>query len=216
LLRCAEFLEIPLRPLPLSCLPSLVMYMRLRLPLRQSGLTGGVLVYMQWFLFNHLNNVSLGFREKLSLKIGLVPNRELLFYQLFFKYLVMDFKQKHLFYIQNRQPFKLKCKTVTFSNDQIEILEKYGHWFQALTEGEIEPITELQHEFIKVAKKEKEPISTFEWAWFKYLFRLEYESQNKHIMKADYSLEDDSFYNRDMAKQQKGMMFKVIRDNHKE
>jgi hypothetical protein len=127
--------------------------MRLRLPLRQSGLTGGVLVYMQWFLFNHLNNVSLGFREKLSLKIGLVPNRELLFYQLFFKYLVMDFKQKHLFYIQNRQPFKLKCKTVTFSNDQIEILEKYGHWFQALTEGEIEPITELQHEFIKVAKK---------------------------------------------------------------
>jgi hypothetical protein len=67
----------------------------------------------------------------------------------------------------------------------------------------------------KLQKKEKEPISTFEWAWFKYLFRLEYESENKHIMDADYSLKDDSFHNRDMVKQQKSMMFKIMIDNHK-
>lgn len=127
----------------------------------------------------------------------------------------MNSKEKHLSFIRIKEPFKLKCRTVTFNTDQIEILEKYGHWFQALTDGEIEPITAMQKEFIKVAKKEKDPISTFEWAWFKYLFRLEYESENKHIVEGDYRLEEDSFYNRDMAKQQKGMMFKVMRDNHK-
>lgn len=127
----------------------------------------------------------------------------------------MEAKQKHLSFIRDKGPFLLKCKTVIFSSEEIEIIQKYGYWFQALTEGEIEPITALQKEFIKVAKKEKEPISIYEWAWFKYLFRLEFESENKHIMDADYSLEEDGFYNRDMAKQQKGMMFKVMRDTHK-
>jgi uncharacterized protein YifE (UPF0438 family) len=127
----------------------------------------------------------------------------------------MDPKQKHLLFIQNRPPFILKCKTVIFSSEEIEIIQKYGYWFQALTDGEIEPITDLQKEFIKVIRKEKDPISPYEWAWLKYLGRLEWETANKLIMDADYRLEEDSFYNRDMAKQQKGMMFKVIRDTHK-
>lgn len=127
----------------------------------------------------------------------------------------MEAKQKHLSYIRDKGPFKLRCKTAIFSNEEIELLETYGHWFQAMTEGEIEPITELQKEFIKVVKKEKDPVSTYEQAWFKYQFRLEYESKNKHIIDGDFRLEEDSFYNRDMAKQQRGMMFGVMRDNHK-
>ncbi|MCF1753182.1 DUF413 domain-containing protein [Mariniradius sediminis] len=127
----------------------------------------------------------------------------------------MDSKEKHLAFIREKEPFKVRCKTAIFSSDQIEIIEKYGNWFQALTDGIIEPITDMQKEFLKVARKEKMPVSPYEWAWFKYLGRLEWESQNKHIMEADYRLEEDSFYNRDMAKQQRGMMFKVMTDNHK-
>jgi uncharacterized protein YifE (UPF0438 family) len=127
----------------------------------------------------------------------------------------VDPKKQHLEFINKKEPFKLRCKTMIFSDDQIELLEKYGHWFQALTDGVLEPITDLQKEFVKVARKEKMPVSPFEWAWFKYLGRLEWEDKNKHILEADYRLEEDSFYNRDMAKQQRGMMFKVMTDNHK-
>lgn len=127
----------------------------------------------------------------------------------------MEAKQKHLSYIREKGPFILRCKTIIFNNEEIELLKTYGHWFQALTDGEIEPISDMQIEFVKAARKEKDPISPFECAWLKYLNRLAWEADNKHIMIADYQLEEDSFYNRDMAKQQRGMMFGVMRDNHK-
>ncbi len=128
----------------------------------------------------------------------------------------MATKHNHLQYLKEKGRFKVDCGLVIFSREEIEILEKYGHWFQALTNGELQPITELQENFIRVAKGEKKPFSEFEQAWFRYLGRKRIEAQYGDSLNARYEPESDSFYNREMAKQQKRIMFNVIRKTHKE
>jgi uncharacterized protein len=53
----------------------------------------------------------------------------------------------------------------------------------ALTSGELDPVSDLQVEFIKVVKREKKPISPFQWAWFKYLGRKRFEVEEGDNLK---------------------------------
>ena len=128
----------------------------------------------------------------------------------------MATKHEHLQYLKEKGRFTVDCGLVIFSPEEIEILEKYGHWFQALTNGELQPITEMQENFIRVAKGERKPFSEFEQAWFRYLGRKRIEAKDGDSLKAQYVPESDSFYNREMAKQQKKVMFNVIRKTHRE
>ena len=51
--------------------------------------------------------------------------------------------------------------------DEVALLEKYGHWLEALAQGKITPGTEAQERFVAVAKGRCEPKTNFEWAWVK-------------------------------------------------
>lgn len=113
----------------------------------------------------------------------------------------MSSKEKHLKYITRCGPFKVDCSHEIFSPEELEILKKYGHWFHALTSGALEPYTDLQREFVQVAKGHKDPFSAEEKAWFKYQKRKEIEATYGDRLKARYQINDDIFYNRDMAKQ---------------
>ena len=125
-------------------------------------------------------------------------------------------KHEHLQYLKEKGRFTVDCVHVVFSPEEIEILEKYGHWFQALTNGELQPITELQENFIRVAKGEMEPFSEFEHAWFRYLGRKKAKEEWGESFNACYVPESDTFYSRDMVKKQKKIMFNVIRKTHRE
>lgn len=76
----------------------------------------------------------------------------------------MEEKIKHQNLIKSKGDFEVDCSHAIFSEEELDTLKKYGHWFMALTSGELNPISELQGEFIKVAKREKKPTSPFEWA----------------------------------------------------
>jgi uncharacterized protein len=49
----------------------------------------------------------------------------------------MDSKGEHLEYIAHKGLFNIDCDLKIFSKEEIEILEKWGHWFMALVSEEL-------------------------------------------------------------------------------
>jgi uncharacterized protein YifE (UPF0438 family) len=125
-------------------------------------------------------------------------------------------EKEHKEFLSKKGQFKIDCQTHIFNNDEIEILKKYGHWFKALTDGTLVPFTDKQRQFIQVARGIQEPFSPEEWAWFKYLGRKRVEQEYPDLPYLNYIPDSDSFYNREMSKQVKSTIFKVIRESHRE
>lgn len=123
-------------------------------------------------------------------------------------------KAQHLSYLSDKGSFKIDCKVAIFGEDEIEILEKYGHWFKALISGELEPYTEKQKLFIEVAKGEREPISIEEKTWFKYTKRKEIEEKHGHVLNSRPELETDPFYSREGAKHLRKSQMSTMGKNH--
>ncbi|MDT8394608.1 MAG: DUF413 domain-containing protein [Bacteroidales bacterium] len=126
-----------------------------------------------------------------------------------------ELTRHHQDYIKTMGPFLIDCSIEIFSNEEREVLEKYGHWFQAITSEELAIFTPLQQRFVKVMKKEVDPFSVEEWAWLKYISRKEIEQKYNERLRAQYVPAEDAFYSRKMVKQLKKTMYKEMKDNHK-
>lgn len=127
----------------------------------------------------------------------------------------MTSKQEHLNYIQRKGEFVIDCDLKTFSHEEIQILRRYGHWFRALTEGELQPITIMQQAFIDVAHEKRDPITPPEHAWFRYLKRKWIEEKYGDSLKIQYVPAQETFYNREMAKKVKKTMASENLKNHR-
>lgn len=75
-----------------------------------------------------------------------------------------------------KQRFVLGCSQEIFSDEEIELLERYGHWYRRLACGELRPETEAQRQFVEVAQGERQPETVHEKTWRKYRERLALES----------------------------------------
>lgn len=109
----------------------------------------------------------------------------------------MDIKEEHLRYLRTKGEFTVDCSHVIFSLEEIEILQKYGHWFRALMNGTLIPFTELQKRFIAVMNHDEDPFSFEEKAWFKYLGRKKLEIEKPESFRINYMFEEDMFFTRD-------------------
>lgn len=111
--------------------------------------------------------------------------------------------------------FKIDCGKHIFSEGEIEILEKYGHWLKALSAGELEPPTERQELFIEMTQGKRQPFSEEEWAWFKYIGRKRIEKEKGDVLYTTPRLEDDPFYSREGAKALRKNVFKTVTESHR-
>jgi len=77
-----------------------------------------------------------------------------------------------------QKPFIIRCVKLhdLFTEEEIDLLKRYGNWMKALMDGEIEPDTERQKHFVKVCRGEIEPETPYERIWMRYLFRLKWEA----------------------------------------
>jgi len=84
-----------------------------------------------------------------------------------------------------RKKYKLKCNKAIFSEDEVDYLEKYGCWLEALVTGAIKPLPDRkeQERFVMVAKGEAEPSpgKFHEMLWSKYQKRIKWEKENKDL-----------------------------------
>jgi len=89
----------------------------------------------------------------------------------------MKIPGKHKDYLR-RKDYQPCCKDI-FSRSEFDILQKYGHWMEALSSGVIKPLTTDQERFIRVCKNECEPTTEFETAWCKLVERQKFEAESK-------------------------------------
>jgi uncharacterized protein YifE (UPF0438 family) len=54
------------------------------------------------------------------------------------------------------------------TDQERDLLAKYGHWLEALAGGSLAPLTPEQEQFVQVARGAAEPRSPFEVAWIKH------------------------------------------------
>jgi uncharacterized protein len=127
----------------------------------------------------------------------------------------MKTKAEHLEYLKQKGPFDLEGDTAIFNNEEIQLLQQWGHWYNGLSSGELIPFTELQRRFVSVMKGEFDPFSLDEHAWFRYLGRKRVKEQKGDRFNPQHHIEDDNFYSREMVKMQRSTMFKVMSENHR-
>ena len=60
------------------------------------------------------------------------------------------------------RPFHIQCNKSIFTDEEIEILEKYGKQFQGFTTGERPPKTQGHDKFIEAARGKREPETIYE------------------------------------------------------
>jgi uncharacterized protein YifE (UPF0438 family) len=109
----------------------------------------------------------------------------------------MHTRQDHIDYIKTNGRFPVDGYEEILSPEEREALEKYGYWFLALTNGILEPITELQKRFIAVAHNQEDPFSIEEKAWFKYQGRKNLKKCRPEYFNIEYHPEEDIFFTRD-------------------
>jgi uncharacterized protein YifE (UPF0438 family) len=126
----------------------------------------------------------------------------------------MSTNKEHLAYI-NKENFRMECSNSIFSPQEIEVIEKCGHWFTALTDGSLNPLNAKQKQFVEVSENLRGPTTDYEKVWWKYLKRKEIEAKYGNTLYTNPNPEQDTFHSRDMAKNLKSMMFKVTKENHK-
>ena len=129
----------------------------------------------------------------------------------------MTNKKTHLDFIESKGLFNIDCNRAIFSADEIEMLEKWGHWFSALTAGDLEPLNEDQDHFVRVSRMETQPVTDFEFAWFKYTNRKRIEAKDPdRFENKDFKPKVDPFYSREQAKIMKRRQFADMAKHHRE
>src|ERR1051326_5332711 len=72
---------------------------------------------------------------------------------------------EHLTYLRQKG-YTAKCPSA-FSDEETAILDRYGHWMEALTAGLIHPATTEREHFLSVARGQAQPETPFERVWHK-------------------------------------------------
>ena len=122
-------------------------------------------------------------------------------------------KEAHLRYIEQKGKYTVACNHIIFTREEIEVLEHYGHWFEALINGTLSPFNTEQEHFIEVAQGTKDPQTPYEEIWRRYLKRKDIEKKAGTALYTRPLPADDTFYSRDMVQQLKNTMFNVMIGN---
>lgn len=72
--------------------------------------------------------------------------------------------------------FSIRCSRDTFTDQEIELLERYGRELERLANGNRLPTTAAQRRFVEAANDRRQPETIYEKTWVKYLQRLDWES----------------------------------------
>lgn len=117
-------------------------------------------------------------------------------------------EELHKNYIRSKGRFEIDCNTVIFSSEEIGMLEKWGHWYRALCNGDVELYSEKQRRIVQTANGDREPFSIEEQVWNKYLGRKKVEAKYGDKLEYNYVPEADNFFSRDLNKNQQLSIFK--------
>ena len=120
----------------------------------------------------------------------------------------------HLHYARQRE-FHFRCDPRLFSDQEHELITRWGHWYDARSTGRIRAITPAQEAFIAAVNGAAPPNEEHAAAWWRYCNRLAIEEAHGTAMHSSHQIDADTFYSRDMAKQLRKTMAGVTLREHK-
>lgn len=109
---------------------------------------------------------------------------------------------EHLAMARQRE-FPFRCDPRLFNDEQHAAIVRWGHWMQALASGRLKPITPAQAAFVTAVNGRNEPTEPYANAWWRYNRRLEIEAKHGAAMHSTWQVDADTFYSREMVKQQR-------------
>lgn len=109
---------------------------------------------------------------------------------------------QHLAFARLRE-FPFRCDPRLFTDEQYAIITRWGHWLQALASGRLVPLNEAQRAFVRAVQSHAPPEEPYAQAWWRYERRARIEATNGKAMHTTYQVDADTFYSRDMVKQQR-------------
>lgn len=114
-----------------------------------------------------------------------------------------------------RRDFRFTCDPRLFSDEQFALITRWGHWYEALSNGSIAPFTDAQRRFVAAVADATPPTETHAAAWWRYIRRTMIEQKHGDALHSTHQVDADTFYNRDMAKQLRRTMGGVNLREHK-
>jgi uncharacterized protein YifE (UPF0438 family) len=100
----------------------------------------------------------------------------------------MDLRDLHKRYVRRR--FHPECRLEGFPAQEIEVIERYGSWLEALMKETIQPFTEDQKRFIAMCKGERKAESMFEVIWRKYRLEVLYNEDYNEALRMEQLISD--------------------------
>jgi len=79
-----------------------------------------------------------------------------------------------------KKNFLIQCNKDIFETDEVEFLQEYGHWLEALQNGEIKPFTDEQRHFVYMCNGKTEPNTEKEKIWWRYIQRRKLEARGEY------------------------------------
>ncbi len=126
-------------------------------------------------------------------------------------------KEQHLQFVKEKGFFQIDIPIQdlpAFTDEMGAILKQWGHWFKALCDGSLEPLTEQQRHFVEAIQK-SQPVTLEERTWYLYLKRKEIQVQHSHALSRRPKLAEDSFYSREDKQVINRSMYAVMKQEHR-
>ena len=101
--------------------------------------------------------------------------------------------------IARKRDFPFRCSPQLFTDRQIDLVIRWGFWYEALTDGTLEPITAAQEVFIQAVLGPDVPEEAHAQAWWRYLRRLAIEIKYADSMHRAAHYQEQGFYTRAMV-----------------
>ncbi|MCB0787619.1 MAG: DUF413 domain-containing protein [Flavobacteriales bacterium] len=112
----------------------------------------------------------------------------------------MSTRADHLVFARRRD-YPFRCAPQLFSEEQYVLVCRWGYWYEALTDGTLEPITKAQDVFVEAALGKEPPVEHHASAWWRYLRRLAIETKYHASMHRAAHYQEEGFYTRAMVKE---------------
>jgi len=125
-------------------------------------------------------------------------------------------KQDHIDFRKKMKKFEFDLNKSDFQDQEIKLIEENYYWYFALNVGKLKPVTKAQEQFVLAAEGKLQPETFEEKTWCRY---IAIKRQNALSPERNVPLkraEADTFYNREMAKQNRKQMFRIISKLHRE
>jgi len=112
--------------------------------------------------------------------------------------------------------FEFDLNKSDFQDQEIKLIEENYYWYFALNVGKLKPVTKAQEQFVLAAEGKLQPETFEEKTWCRYIAIKRRNAMSSEQNVSLKTVENDTFYSREMIKQNRKQVISMINKLHRE